>query len=119
MNRRDFFSWTMLNLFLTGNSYLYARKKPEFVYKIGSAFTSENSNYFGVFNCLGCELMKIKLPFRAHDSVYISELQKFVVMSRRPGNEFIVFDLKDETKKMLIKAKRKTFLWTWSVFYNF
>ncbi len=106
MNRRDFFSWTMLNLFFSGNSHLYAKKKPEFVYKIGSAITSGNSNYFCIFNCLGYELIKIKLPFRAHDSLYISDLQKFVVISRRPGSEFIVFDLKDKTKTKLIKAPK-------------
>ena len=94
MNRRSFFISLFLNLGLFKFNLANASHKNTKSYKIISPIKFNENYYLAIFNNKGSEVSKVKLPFRAHDSIVLSDLRKLIIISRRPENKFFVFDLK-------------------------
>ena len=94
INRRKFIFYLSikLNLLLTINKRALAEITPKSL-RVAAPFNKNNKSYYGVFDIYGNVVNNVRLDFRAHDSIFIKEINKIVIISRRPNNKFYVLDL--------------------------
>ena len=85
---------------------------------IGSAFNKFSKSYYGVFDINGKLICDVKLDTRAHDSIFIRELNKIVIISRRPKNLIYVLDLNKNRVVNKIVAPNNRHFYGHGVFSN-